>query len=89
MTRAWGHSWYEPSCCSARDCVELPPKAVTITRNGYAVVMAVNDTPHRFTIAQSESRPSLDEHYHICLVPTPNGEQPFGMRCFYAPPLGT
>jgi hypothetical protein len=82
------HSWYDGACCSERDCFELKPGAVTITRTGYNIQIVVNGVPLHFTAAQSESKTSQDEHYHICLMPTPNGEQPFGMRCFYAPPLG-
>jgi hypothetical protein len=85
---AQAHSWYDGACCSERDCFELKPGAVTITRTGYMIQIVVNGVPLHFTAAQSESKTSQDEHYHICLMPTPNGEQPFGMRCFYAPPLG-
>lgn len=87
-----GHSWYEPSCCSGRDCFEIGseklPGSVSVTRTGYAVTVLVSGAQLSFHVAQPEARPSQDEKFHVCLVPTPGGEQPFMVRCFYAPPLG-
>ena len=84
------HSWYDYACCSDKDCFELPDGSVRVTKTGYYVTLSVNGHPLQLHIAQSEAKPSQDEHYHICLMPTYGeaAEQPFTARCFYAPPLG-
>jgi hypothetical protein len=82
------HSWYPAWCCSDKDCAELPKGAVTVTRTGYSVSLVVNDVPMQWNIPQADAKPSEDENFHICLMPTPGGEQPFAMRCFFAPPMG-
>jgi hypothetical protein len=80
------HSWYPYSCCSDKDCFELPEKAVSVTRTGYLVRLNVDGSPISLHIKQDEAKPSEDEHFHICLVPSET--EGLIARCFFAPPMG-
>lgn len=55
---AWPHSWYDPECCSSRDCE--PVKGWKQVGNNY--VMANGDV-----IPWSETREGKDEDFHLCL----------------------
>ena len=85
---AHGPGWYPQWCCDNRDCAELPAGSVTVTKTGYLVQVVVNGAPLRLHILQADAKPSEDEKFHLCVMPTPGGEQPFAARCFFAPPLG-
>ena len=75
------HSWYEPACCSGHDCFPIDSGTVRVVANGYMV--NVNGT--EVFVSHAETRPSGDEKFHLCLVPTEGGLR---VRCFYAPPMG-
>jgi hypothetical protein len=78
---ALGHEWYDPWCCSDRDCGPLADGAVRVVRAGYMVRLGEQE----IFVPEEKARPSQDEQFHICLVPTEDG---LTVRCFYAPPLG-
>jgi len=86
---ASAHSWYDPVCCSERDCAPIPYEAVEITDEGYLVtlhagehLMVSSTVVH--VVAYADVLKSKDGEYHACLFP--NQEV---MRCFYAPPFGS
>lgn len=73
MSAAWPHSWYDPYCCSDRDCAEIDSSRVKITANGYLV-------DGKFVVPYASARRSQNSKYHACF-PTPRE-----LRCLYAPP---
>lgn len=85
---AAAHSWYDPECCSGRDCV--PAKAVVFMEMENEKVQMVIDTdmygpvviPKTFT----KFRPSRDENYHVCAyLVWVDGEKRWMPRCVYVP----
>lgn len=71
---AAAHSWYDPWCCSDRDCNPYPSAKVSVTDVGYRLDDGT-------LVPFDEARTSQDGNYHRCVL---NGRQ----RCFYAPPMG-
>lgn len=78
------HSWYEPSCCSDRDCEALAPERIQITPQGYVL-------PNGQTVPFGQERVSPDKDYHWCRYPgTQPLVHPYNERvCFYAPSQGS
>jgi hypothetical protein len=93
---------YDQTCCSNRDCAQLPPGAVQITPEGYVVTVRPEDNSQLvetkvYTIPFKTTgiRISGDQFYHICLnkqteVFTNEGNKMSGgsWLCFYIPPSG-
>lgn len=78
VNHACGHSFYDPACCSDRDCAPLAPLRVSAAPGGYLI-----DGVH--FVAEKDARPSPDKDYHGCFpVPTP-----WQLRCFWAPKPGS
>jgi hypothetical protein len=84
---------YDPWCCNGNgetgDCAPIPASDVSITKNGYRIVLKPGDHPgvhvtHVFIRSFSSARMSTDGQYHACLFPTE-----YQLRCFYAPPQGS
>lgn len=83
-----GH-WYDPECCSLRDCAPVPWGAVQETREGYMVSLGPGD--HFLVDGQFEEhiahgdrriRESRDGDWHVCLS---HGSTPM-VLCVYRPP---
>ena len=80
---------YDPWCCNARDCAEIPGHAVTEVRGGWRVTLKAGDHPMVTSgtvthfVAAADARLADDGRFHACLFPTAET-----MRCFYAPPGG-
>lgn len=76
-----GHSWYDPYCCNDKDCSPIDSATVRVVAKGYMVKLGAAEifVPH------DQTRPSGDDKFHVCLVPTEDGLM---VRCFYAPPMG-
>jgi hypothetical protein len=86
---ASGHGWYDPFCCSGRDCAPIPFSAVTITEDGYLVTLGPGDhimvrSPVEHLAPYGEVRESRDDSFHACLFPDQSV-----LRCLYAPPFGS
>ncbi len=64
---AFAHSWYDPICCSERDCEPLPEGAVTQVSGGYHVKytgkMGFNVD---VIVPYEKAKASRDEKYHGC-----------------------
>ena len=79
MSYAKAHSWYEPECCSDKDCEPIPPETVQVTPSGYLWAGIL--------IPFAEARISMDRDYHVCrgqytgILIQPSMKKP----CFYAP----
>lgn len=60
------HSWYDPACCSDKDCDPLTREStVTHVNGGYQVTVKPGDDPVFFS--QEKVRPSQDGLYHACI----------------------
>jgi hypothetical protein len=83
MTQVKAHSWYDPECCSDKDCEPIPHETVQVTPAGYLWAGIL--------IPFAEARISMDRDYHVCRgVYTGTLIQPsFKKPCFYAPMGGT
>jgi hypothetical protein len=66
---AFGHSWYDPECCSDRDCkpVYAPEEDLEELPNG-----AWRHKPSGLTFKREDVKPSKDRHFHVCIHPTLN-----------------
>jgi len=86
---ALAHGWYDPVCCSGRDCAPVPFDSVEITEDGYRVTLHPGDhlmvrSSVVHVVAYGDVLESKDDGFHACLFPDQNV-----MRCFYAPPFGS
>jgi hypothetical protein len=73
-----GHNWYDPECCSDRDCFPVPGKQLADGRYLFLVLDI------EYIKTEAEIRPSRDENFHAC--------QPAHKKepvCFYAPRAGS
>jgi hypothetical protein len=95
---ARAHSFYDPECCSDKDCAPIDSKLVRITDSGYVVTVGpgqhpmVKHAPVSFVIPYHTARESPDGRYHVCITEqhvSPDGTAQFGasMLCFYRPPM--
>jgi len=90
---ARAHDWYDPICCSDRDCAPIPFSSVRVTAQGYAITLSPDQhpmlanemTPHEWLIpfGSPKVRDSKDDAYHACIVPGSRR-----LLCFYALPMG-
>ena len=72
---------YDVSCCSLKDCRELPHGAVEQSPAGYIVKATGRVVPYN----DRRVKKSKDEFFHICTV---NGEAFGNILCLYAPNSG-
>ena len=64
------HSWYDPICCSDRDCRPVPATDVLEIEGGWKHLPSgaiFRDEPNIKRI-----RPSHDSNFHVCLGNTPS-----------------
>jgi hypothetical protein len=71
------HSWYDPECCSERDCEPMAYVPKPLPGGAYLL-----DTGE--VVDRSRVKWSRDEHYHLCR--NPGGGHIF---CLYIPPQGS
>lgn len=78
-TKARAHDWYEPTCCSGRDCEALPEGAVTQVQHGYHVrYRAKLGLLVDVIVPWAQARPSQNDEYHGCA-------NPVKFLCLYVP----
>ena len=97
------HSWYDPDCCSAKDCAPIPAATVTITGDGYTVTLnpgdhflATKPLTAFFAHGDENLRPSADGDWHACVIPksnpgdwyTPGPQSEEYIKCLYVPGAG-
>jgi hypothetical protein len=89
-TVALAHSWYEPDCCSDRDCAPVDGKYIELTPLGHVLRLPPGSHPMlknatrtiQYIVPNGTSRPSRDQQYHVCLgaivrvVPEPVPQKP-------------
>lgn len=61
--RAFSHSWYDPECCSDRDCHPVDSRELAEAADGTWIYLP---TGARFE--RSKIRPSRDARFHICVL---------------------
>ena len=97
ILQAAAHEWYDPTCCSDRDCAPLPDGSVVATAAGWRVTVPAGGHPllnTSFSQLVPYGSPlilrSKDEHFHGCImhgapedVPRPT------LLCLYVPPFGS
>lgn len=79
---AWAHGWYDPDCCSQKDCAPYHGE-VRETPQGYYLPEFNQTIPYqrvRWTVPADEPEP-----YHVCVIEgRENGEVFRYIQCFYA-----
>ena len=78
---AWAHSWYDPRCCTERDCRRATK--VEVLQNGDRIVTADNGMVVEVKAGFTTIHPSQDNDAHICYYLTWRGEP--RPRCLYLP----
>ncbi len=77
--KANSHSWYDPQCCSNRDCEPIPFEAVTETNDGWVVTyVSSRGFPMHAFVPRGKQKESQDGRYHACANPT-------RFLCLYVP----
>lgn len=61
MTNAWGHSWYDPECCSDTDCRPVAVEDVIETETGW------RHLPTGTEFTKKMVKPSRDGRFHVCI----------------------
>jgi hypothetical protein len=80
---------YDPWCCNAKDCAEIPDRAVKEVSGGWRITLQPGDHPQvkdravTHFLSAKEARPSPDGKFHLCLFPDAET-----LRCGYAAPGG-
>jgi hypothetical protein len=77
ITDALAHSWYDPECCSERDCA---PVTTTEQVNGGAMMT----TEHGTVFVPNSYKPmriSQDGKWHVCMTTLYTGEKK--LLCVY------
>lgn len=66
-TPAWAHDWYDPACCSGKDCEPLPPEAVQDVPGGWHVhYMSKTGFLVDSFVPTGKERHSQDGRFHGC-----------------------
>ena len=76
---AFGHDWYDYSCCDDKDCRPIPSSAVKATKDGYYVTI----NGRTMSYASPKLKVSQDDQFHLCTI---GGTDDGLMLCLYAPP---
>ena len=89
-TLARAHGWYEPSCCSGRDCARMAFEEIGQTREGYVLDLEPGDHPmitraQRYVVPYGDRRIKLsqDGFFHVCILAHSQT-----LACFYEPLSG-
>lgn len=88
-TPARAHSWYDPACCSGKDCAPAPVGSVVATRDGWRVHIEPGEHPMLGDMSFDAVIPydshgikeSQDSQFHICISGGPDPRY----LCLYVP----
>lgn len=78
---ATAHSWYDPRCCTSKDCHRA--SKIEALPNGDRLVTADNGLVVRVKAGFERVHPSQDNDFHICYYFSWRGEPV--ARCLYVP----
>ena len=80
------HEWYDPACCSGRDCAAAPVGSVTAVDGGWQIIILAGEHPmvksNFSTIVpygDKRVRPSRDQNFHPCI------SEERHLLCLYVP----
>jgi len=83
-----GHEWYNPACCSERDCAPVPLETVRVTAEGWLVTVPAGVHPHAeedimelIPFGDDRVMMSQDANYHVCALLKGT------ILCFYVPAM--
>lgn len=72
----FAHSWYDPACCSDRDCAPVHHSRITLTDAGVRVQLDPGDHPFVYSSLDvvipyddPRVRNSQDVDHHACVAP--------------------
>jgi hypothetical protein len=92
---AAAHSWYDPTCCSDKDCAPIPDHTVQATPRGWHVRLEPGDHPlvkHTIDVVipygSEDVLRSEDEQFHACISPGSPSADPTVM-CLYVTGSGS
>jgi hypothetical protein len=77
-----GHSWYDATCCTEKDCRPVVKGEVTLTKDGWLVKPVDRAWSQVIPFTSYKVKPSMDVNMHICV----GLSQIF---CLYKPDPGT
>lgn len=60
--------WYDPSCCSNKDCAPVPDSDIEFGLNATGEPV-VRHKPSGLEFSRERWKPSQDERYHVCYRP--------------------
>jgi hypothetical protein len=97
VEKAYGHSWYDPACCSVNDCAPIPTMAVTAGPDGWHVRLKpgehpmVTRGPIEAVVPYDEALPSQDGGFHACVrdQSSPSSVMAEPIICLYVPDVGS
>jgi hypothetical protein len=79
LSESKAHSWYEPACCSGRDCEPLDIESVIETAEGWTVsYLSKQGFLVKASIPHGKERHSQDGRFHACASST-------RFLCLYVP----
>ena len=64
IASSFGHSWYDASCCSNRDCHPVNAEDVIELENGSWKYLPLN-----IVFTKDKVKPSRDGKFHVCYGP--------------------
>lgn len=85
--KARAHEWYPLSCCSNKDCFEIPASEVRATPEGWRIETTGEVIPYE---RARQTPPEGDGHFHRCSFGGDPSARTIGMNgfpraCFWAP----
>jgi hypothetical protein len=92
VNAASAHSWYEPRCCSDKDCSPLPHTNVRINQDGFVILIPgaakaqmIPFADPRVRMIPSDAPPEDAHRFHACTV---QGKPDGRILCLYVPQGG-
>lgn len=81
---AYGHDFYEPMCCSEKDCKPVPTGDVQATAGGWFIVMTGETIPY----GHWREKKSPDGGFHRCAASADFSAKGRTL-CLYVPGMGS
>lgn len=81
------HHWYDPECCSGRDCFPVEAQVIVLPNGSYFIPLTQETFAHPDSADHPRARWSKDNRFHRC---TANGDRnALASLCLYVPPPGS
>jgi hypothetical protein len=88
---AAAHEWYDPACCSEKDCAPIVAESVVVDDSGDYIVTIEAGAHPLVELTQTwhwprlETRASRDSSWHGCVSSMRNAAGQQRLLCLYAP----